>query len=182
MDGWIYIKQEIPDSIADSLGVVVNYNKSVYSPEFGRVPSGQANWISIVDECELSDHDILVHSTAPELTKQLVKRRSNSDSDELAHPCVESIAEVSRGFATWREGEHFELVIDDSRSFPRANLRWFDVAQAPPPNSFYSVEYMRYPRLMWLDEGNRPARRNHAGKRLVQRGTLLILSLSKDNK
>ncbi len=180
--GWIYQKQTVSKDIADSLAVISDYNKTVYRPEFGRVPSGEAKWISMADECELSDHDIIVHRTAPELTKSLVKRRSNFDFDELAHPCVEGVESVSRGFQTWREGEHFEVLFDATGGFERARLRWLDVSDAPPAGSFYGVNYTRFPRLIWLDDANRPARRNHAGERLVQRGTLFILSLSSDNR
>lgn len=182
ISGFVYQLQVAPDEIADSLAVISDFNKTVYSPEFGRVPSGEAKWTSMADECELSDHDIIVHYGAPQLAKTLVKRASNGDSDELPHPCVLGVRRVTRGFASWAEGGAFEVVFDESGLFPRASLRWLNLANAPQPGEFYSVDYDHYPRLIWLNDSNRPARQNHAGVRLVQRGALSILSLSRDNR
>ena len=182
LDGFLYRPVAVPEAIADSLGVVTNYNKMTYSPEFGRVPSGTANWTSMANECELSDHDILVHYGGVELAKELV-RRGDSDFDELSHPCVASIGEVSRGFVDWQAGTDFELERNpQAQWFERARVQWLDGGARPETGEFYSVSYLRYPRLIWLSDSNRPARFNHAGARLVQRGTLTILPLAQENQ
>lgn len=189
LDGWSYALQIVPEEIADSLGIITDYNKTVYHPEFGRVPSGEAKWVSMADECELGDHDILVNRDTPELSRTLIVRGAG-DFDELPHPCVESVSVVARGFEQWSEGPDFVLERDSSGRFERARLRWSGLneggaplsGQMPPDGEYYSVEYHRLPRLTWLSDGNRPARRNADGAILVQRGSLTILPLTGDNQ
>jgi hypothetical protein len=164
MDGWLYTKSPLSGS---ALAIVTDYNKMKWSPDFGSVPSGTAKWISMAGEVLLGERDIVVLTTREDEVRELIRR----GVDSLSHPEAFQVLEVRRGTTVYHEGEHFTLV--PGAGVTRAAVHW--LVTGPPEGEFYSVEYMRRPRLIYPAEQNRPARNNMAGHKLVQRVTLSLL-------
>ncbi|RYX84226.1 hypothetical protein EON83_11055 [bacterium] len=170
-NGFLFERQTLRAGI---VAIVTNYNKTVYHPDFGRVPSGTADWIGMADEVRLGDRDriTLTSDARAESVRELVKRSVSGDYDSLAHPAVLRVLEVRRGTTAYTRGTHFTLESNaqDSR------LKWLTPTR-PPVGEFYSIEYEKCPRLQVLMDSLRPARGNMAGLKLVQRLKLTILPL-----
>lgn len=171
-DGQIYSLLDLPP---DVVVVVYDYNKGVYRPEFGRVPSGEAKWISMANQVTLGNQDRVVLKDREEEARQIVER----GEDTLSHPFVIEILRVEQGMRQFEEGEDFELVVgtedNAGNPFEPSQIHWLN--SGPDVGENYSVTYLRHPRLVYRGDDMRPARRNFEGAKLVQRLTLTILPL-----
>lgn len=177
VNGQIYTKFDVaPDVVA----IVTDWNKTTYHPDFGRVPSGTAKWIGMADEVVLGDQDrvVLTSPARAELCREILKR--DGLEDVLAHPEVVVVREVRLGTQTFELGTDYDLV--SSAGDHKSSLVWLAGGTAPSFGEFYSVEYLRRPRLIFRADGNWPARGNMAGEILVQRVNLTILPLAKEGE
>lgn len=176
--GNIFTQKVFAEEIADSVGIVTEYNKTVYSPDLGRTPSGTAKWIGMADEVVLGDQDRLTLLDREEIVREVIRHGDSDLDDVLAHPEITQIIELRQGFTTFVEGVDFELApaefAPSGLPLP-GRILWLDGGNAPEMDSFYSIEYGRHSRLAFYSDGNRPARNNLAGEKLVQRVTLTIL-------
>ncbi len=172
-DGQIYALLELPD---DVVVVIYDYNKGVWRPEFGRVPSGEAKWISMAAQVTLGNQDRVVLKDREEEARQTVKR----GVDTLSHPFAFEVLRVEQGLTQFVEGDDFELVPgtqdNAGNPFTPSSINW--LTDGPDVDENYSVSYLRRPRLIYRGDDMRPARRNFTGDQLVQRLTLTILPLA----
>ncbi|HEY0076807.1 MAG TPA: hypothetical protein VGB77_22175 [Abditibacteriaceae bacterium] len=172
-DGQIYSSLALA---ADVVAVIYDYNKDIYVPEFGRVPSGQAKWISMANQITLGNQDRVVLMDREEEARQIIER----GDDTLSHPFVFEVLRIEQGLTQFVEGEDWELVTgtqdNAGNPFTPSSINW--LTDGPGEGETYSIMYLRRPRLIFRGDAQRPARNNLAGEKLVQRLNLTILPLA----